>query len=148
MSKLFNLVSEIEFPSIYAICCSPRRKYQRYEKIIQQEKDKNEYLTKELKITKDALIKSYYDLLEYERVKLKECLVNYEHFNRVYERIKYLKENNKIEELKCYVFEDATIETIEEYYKKKEDYYYDLLDNQMKIFESLEKKIKMLNKII
>ena len=145
MPKLFDLVSEIELPSFYSIFCSSRRKYQRYETIIQQEKSKNEYLTLQIGSIKDELIESYIQLLEIQRKLVSEALINYEQIHKQYELVKELKEKND-HILTNYII--TTIENIEEDWKKKENTYYELLEIEMKKFETIETKLKIVSNSI
>ncbi len=145
--KLYNHVAEFEFPSIwiiFSICCLSRRRNERYERIIQQEKSKNEYLKFELKATKHLLIKSYENLLEHERYKLKEFIVGYEYAQEQYNRVKELKMSNDILQLQTFVSIDGTLENVEDDWKNMVDRAYTVLERQMKVFESVEFKIKQI----
>ena len=153
--KLYNHVSDFEmhnssltwplfaFLSIFTICCSSRRKFERYENMIQQEKDKNEYLKIQLKSTKKQLIESYNLLLLHQQNILKEDLQSYEMCLKTYEKVKEFKLANDIEALQHYIFLDSSIEDIEDDWKKTVDLHYEKLEKQMKVFESVETKLKI-----
>ncbi len=146
MSKLFDLVSEIEIPSIYSICCSSRRKHTKIEKILEQEKAKNQYLTQEVKIVKDALIESYIELLDFQQKKLAIALEKYNQIHKQFEQIKDYKQKNKLSLLSSYII--TTIENVEDDWKKIENSHYELLEIEMKKFEILETKIKIVSNSI
>lgn len=146
--KLYNHVADFEIPSlsffsIFTICCSSRRKFERYERIIQQEKDKNEYLKMELKATKQLLIESYADLLLHEQQILKEVLWAYELTQTQYTKVKEFKATNNLDELQDYMFIDGSIDDIEDDWKKTVDLHYAKLEKQMKVFEDVEMKLKI-----
>lgn len=150
--KLYNHVVDFEMPtlsffSIFTICCSSRRKFERYERIIQQEKDKNIYLKMELKATKQLLIESYADLLLHEQQILKEVLWAYETSQKQYEKVKELKATNNLDELQAYMFidesVDGSVDDVEDDWKKIVDLHYAKLEKQMKVFEDVEMKLKI-----
>lgn len=146
--KLYNHVADFEMPSlsffsIFTICCSSRRKFDRYERIIQQEKDKSEYLKMELKATKQLLIKSYVELLIHEQHILKEILWTYELTQKQYSKVKELKADNNLDELQAYMFIDGSIDDIEDDWEKTVDLAYTKLEKQMKVFEDVEMKLKI-----
>lgn len=144
--KLFNHISDFEIPSIwtiFTICCSSRRKFERYEKIIEQEKSKNEYLNFELKTMIQLIIEAYTVILMNEQEILKECLMSYEYAQKQYNLVKELKLVNDVESLQTLVFNDSTIDNVEEDWKKTLELIYDSLEKQTIVFERLEQKIKM-----
>jgi hypothetical protein len=145
--KLFNHVSEFEFPSIwtlFSICCLSRRRNERYERIIQQERNKNDYLKHELRITKYELIEVYEMMLEIQRKELQQYVWSHQSAQKDYDCVKQLKLENKIEELESFVFIDGTIEDVEEDWKNTVEITYRRLEQEMKKFEDLQEKIRLL----
>lgn len=147
--KIFNLTSEFEFPSLYTIfsvCCSSRRKHERLERLLQQERHKNAYLQETLLHNKELLIQSYETLLEYERSRLNEMVFIYKSSVRTCESVKKLYVEKNIEELQKYVFVDGTVENVVYDWEKTVELEYETLEKQMKVFESIEARIKAVQK--
>ena len=129
--------------SIFSICCSSRRKFERYEKIIQQEKDKNTSLKFELNITIKMLIDSYKIQLIQQQEVLKRYLIAYDYAEKQYKKVKELKLAKNFKSLQSYAFVERSIDSVEEDWKENVKIAFENLDKQMIMFEELEQKIKM-----